>query len=413
MDNRIWQKYRRRSEIRTFEPFAPVNKPAGAVVIPALAETDFLPATLHRLAQCDPASHAAAVVIVVNRAPETAGVKAADNARTLAALRSGDREFCGGLTPGRELFWIDADAPGKQLTATGGVGEARKIGMDSCLDFFTPETGSESLLFCLDADTLVSENYLAAARAYFHNHRKTSAVTVNFSHQAGQTAAENAAIEQYERFMRYYVRGLEFAGSPYAFYALGSAIICRAEAYIRAGGMRPRNGGEDFYFLQAVSKFGNCGRLETAVVRPAARPSDRVPFGTGPKIREILAGRELRFYHPEIFRRLKTLLDTVNTLTNPAEFAALPALLERQDGAEAREFLRRQDFAGVWEKIFRNTPRETFYLKKAFHVWFDAFRTLKFIHFCENHYPSLSRVSYAAILAAGFFSPRNTRKADF
>ena len=71
---------------------------------------------------------------------------------------------------------------------------------------------------------------------------------MNFAHRSGKNDVEHAAIKIYENFMRYYVRGLEFAGSPYAFYALGSAIICRAEAYVKAGGMRARNGGEDFLF---------------------------------------------------------------------------------------------------------------------------------------------------------------------
>ncbi len=390
MNKRVYQKYLKRSDIRAFEPFAPQGRFTGAVVIPALAEYDFLPETLAGLAKCRPALNSTLVVIILNSSAETSDGKIAENMKSLTALRAGDAEFCGGLEIGKELFWIDATSREKQISVKGGVGEARKTAMDSCLELFHHESLTENLFFCLDADTLVSENYLSAAYEYFQKYKTKQAATVNFAHRAGKTAVEHAAIEIYESFMRYYVRGLEFAGSPYAFYALGSAIICRAEAYVRAGGMRARNGGEDFYFLQAISKFGNCGVIETALVRPSARPSDRVPFGTGPKIRQIVDGHKLLFYNPEIFKSLKVLLDTVNNLTKPDEFRDLPAILSTHCGKEVREFLDKYNFATVWERIFQNTKQETVYLKKSFHIWFDAFRTLKFVHFCENNYPKVS-----------------------
>jgi len=393
MDKRVYQKYLKRSETRILEPFVPNAQFSGAVVIPALDEYKFLPETLSSLTISNPALNSTIVVIVVNSSAETSAEKLAENAKMLAALRAGDTEFCGGMEIGKELFWIDATSAKKQISAKGGVGEARKIGMDSCLELFHLEALDEKLFFCLDADTLVSENYLSAAYEYFQMHASTQAATMNFAHRSGKTEIEHAAIEIYENFMRYYVRGLEFAGSPYAFYALGSAIICRAEAYVRAGGMRARNGGEDFYFMQAVSKFGHCGVIENALVRPSARPSDRVPFGTGPKVREIVDGHELLFYNPEIFKNLKVLLYTVNNLKKPEEFKDLPEILTKNCGEETLEFLEKNNFNAVWEKIFKNTKQETIYLKKSFHTWFDAFRTLKYIHFCEGKYPRVRKSS--------------------
>jgi len=391
MDKRVYQKYLKRSETRSLEPFVPKTQFAGAVVIPALAEYDFLPETLPSLEKSKPALNSTIIVIIINSSPETSAEKIAENTKTLAALRNGDNEFCGGLEIGKELFWIDANSKTKQISAKGGVGEARKIGMDSCLELFQQEKLNEKLFFCLDADTLVSENYLSAAYEYFQKYNKTEAATMNFAHRAGKTDIEHAAIETYEDFMRDYVKKLEFAGSPYAFFALGSAIICRAEAYVRAGGMRARNGGEDFYFMQAVSKFGHCGLIENALVQPSARPSDRVPFGTGPKVREIINGHELLFYNPEIFKNLKVLLNTVNALKAPEEFKDLPKILAENCDKESLKFLEKNDFKAVWEKIFKNTKQQTSYLKKAFHTWFDAFRTLKYIHFSEEKYPRVSR----------------------
>ncbi len=391
MDKRVYQKYLKRSEIRPLEPSVPQDEISGAVVIPALAEYEFLPETLSSLKKAKPSSSSVIVVIVINSSPETPQEKVTENEKTLMALRKGNKQFCGGLECGRQLFWIDANSKDRQISEKGGVGEARKIGMDSCLELFEQDVLNDKLFFCLDADTLVSGNYLFAAFEYFKTHKNIQAATVNFSHRAGKNAAEHAAIELYENFMRSYVQGLEYAGSPYAFFALGSAIICRAEAYVSAGGMRARNGGEDFYFMQAVSKFGKCGVINDALVQPSARPSDRVPFGTGPKVREIVNGHELLFYNPRIFKNLKVLLNTVNNLTKLEEFKHLPQILSQNCDDNILEFLKQNNFTAVWEKIFKNTKPEILYLQKAFHVWFDAFRTLKYIHFSENEYPKVKQ----------------------
>jgi hypothetical protein len=392
MNEKVYQKYLKRAKPCTLEPVEPETKYSGAVVIPALAEYGFLPATLAALAQNKPEKYSVAVVVVINNSRETSIEKVKENAKMINALRSGDKNFCGGLKPGTELFWIDASSAGNEISAKGGVGEARKLGMDHCLELFPRDKLNESIFFCLDADTLVTPNYLDAVFEYFKCHKETHSATLSFTHRPGETTCEHSAIEAYEEFMHYYVKGLKRAGSPYDFYALGSAISCRAEAYIRAGGMRARNGGEDFYFMQAVSKFGHCGVIKEAQVFPSARLSDRVPFGTGPKIREIVNGQELLFYNPEIFEILKKLISTVNNLQKPADFEKLPAIIEKHCGEETTEYFRTNDFAVAWKKIYRHTRHETEYLRKAFHTWFDAFRTLKFIHFCENNYPHLSRI---------------------
>ena len=392
MNEKVYQKYLKRAKPCILEPVEPENKFSGAVVIPALAEYDFLPSTLAALAQAEPEKYSVAVVIVINNSAKTPPDKINENAEMLDALRSGNESFCGGLKPGIELFWIDACSAGNEISAKGGVGEARKLGMDRCLELFPREKLNESIFFCLDADTLVTPNYLKAVFEFFRRHSETYSATLSFAHRPGETASEHAAIEAYEEFMHYYVDGLKRAGSPYDFYALGSAISCRAEAYVRAGGMRSRNGGEDFYFMQAVSKFGHCGVIKEAQVFPSARPSDRVPFGTGPKIREIVNGQELLFYNPEIFDILKKLISTVNGLHNPADFELLPTVIEERCGEETTEYFRSNDFAAAWENIYRHTRHEIEYLRKAFHTWFDAFRTLKFVHFCENNYSHLSRV---------------------
>ena len=172
MDKRVYQKYLKRSETRNIEPFAPKTQFSGAVAIPALAEYAFLPKTLSSLAKSNPASNSTIVVIIINSSDGTSTEKNAENAKMLTALRAGDKDFCGDLEIGKELFWIDASSETKQISEKGGVGEARKIAMDSCLKLFGHELLNEKLFFCLDADTLVSENYLSAAYEYFKNIQK-------------------------------------------------------------------------------------------------------------------------------------------------------------------------------------------------------------------------------------------------
>ena len=132
-----------------FEPFVPKSLFSGAVVIPALAEYNFLPETLTSLAKCKPASSSTVIVIIVNSSAESSSGKLVENVKTLTALRNGDTKFCGGLEIGKELFWIDATSEDKQISAKGGVGEARKKAMDSCLELFHHESLMESLFLCL------------------------------------------------------------------------------------------------------------------------------------------------------------------------------------------------------------------------------------------------------------------------
>ncbi|MDD3119195.1 MAG: hypothetical protein PHQ27_08460, partial [Victivallales bacterium] len=53
-----------------------------------------------------------------------------------------------------------------------------------------------------------------------------------------------------------------------------------------------------------------------------------------------------------------------------------------------RDFLADNGFAAAWARIAVNTPATEKHLRQAFHVWFDAFRTLKFVHYCEDNFPA-------------------------
>jgi hypothetical protein len=256
--------------------------------------------------------------------------------------------------------------------------------MDIALRYLDREC--DPLLLCLDADSPVAPGYLAAVTNFFARNPDAVAGVTEYRHRTGLNPAWDAAIVQYELYLRHYVCGLEYAGSPYAYPSIGSTIVCRADAYVRAGGMRIRSAGEDFYFLQSLRKIGSVGRITAACVHPSSRPSDRVPFGTGPAVRRLCAGDAQHFHHPAIFETLRGLLSAVETAMD-SELADADAMTARQYGIAAN-FLGATGFADAWRKIVRNVPAGRPARLQAFHTWFDAFRTLKFVHFCEAHEPA-------------------------
>jgi len=348
---------------------------AGCIVIPALAESQRLFATLDSLAGNPPELLAEfLVVVVVNHRTDAREAEKLDNLETLRRLRQGG-------TPLR-LALIDAASPGLELpTKTGGVGLARRIGMDLALPLLAPG----AIMVCLDADTLVEPGYLPALRGHFAGSRAGGAV-IPFCHQPGETGGEERAITLYELFLRHYVLGLGRAGSPYAFHCVGSAMACTREAYLKLGGMTTRCAGEDFYFLQQLQRTSGIAQVAGTVVHPAARSSHRVPFGTGKSIARILElGEESQsFYRADCFRILGEWLGVVE---RGAELSGgeLLACGERVH-PELAGYLEQAGFAPVWERLTRNAagPRA---LRAAFHGWFDALKTVRLIHHLSQSYP--------------------------
>jgi glycosyl transferase family 2 len=348
---------------------------AGAVVIPALAESPTLFATLRSLAT-NPAEFLARflVIVVVNQRTDARRQDKLDNLATLERLAAAEPPF-----PQIKLAWVDAASPGLELAPRGGgVGLARKIGADlalSRLDF----QGGDPLLISLDADTLVGPDYLAALSRHFGQTRAGGAV-IPFRHQQGSSAEEQRAIDLYELFLRSYVLGLELAGSPYAFHTVGSAMACRASAYARMGGMNSRSAGEDFYFLQQLQRTAGVARVSGTVVFPSARASHRVPFGTGRSVSRALAGDEaaICFYRPECFRVLGDWLALVAQQVELGGTGLCAA--SRGISAELCGYLESAGFAAAWENL-RSNNKSPQTLLTAFHGWFDGLRTMKLIHY--------------------------------
>ncbi len=350
------------------------GKFAGAIVIPSLAESENLPATLKSLAMNPPDLLSRfLVLVVVNHRTDARPADKKDNYLTLKRLAT-DID----ISPSFRPAWVDAASPGMELPAKGGgVGLARKIGFDLALNYLDYDH-ADPVLVGLDADTLVRPDYLPALASHFRTASAGGAV-VPFRHREEGPPRNDAAIRRYELFLRCYVQGLSGAGSPYAFHTVGSAMACTAGAYAKAGGMNSRAAGEDFYFLQQLHRTSGVAQVEGTVVCPSARASHRVPFGTGRSVGRLLSNEEdaVLFYHAECFKILgEWLILVANSLNKPGpEIHARSRDISRH----LHEYLEGTGFRDVWEKL-RRMSRDDASLATAFHGWFDGLKTMKLIH---------------------------------
>lgn len=190
-----------------------------------------------------------------------------------------------------QLHIIDRSSPGNGwIGKKKGVGWARKTIMEAIM----MDHGEDELIVSLDADTDISEKYLESVLCLMNEHPNVSAIAVPYYHPLSGDEDTKRAMLRYEIYMRHYLIsmldikrllsercGLTF---PYAFTALGSAMVFPLWAYSRVGGITPLQGGEDFYLMQKFAKTGRLLLSCNEVVRPQGRVSYRVPFGTGPAI---------------------------------------------------------------------------------------------------------------------------------
>jgi len=346
----------------------------GAIVIPALAESSSIPLLLDSLSADGTLPGAGlAVIFVVNNRLDAALEEKEDNLATLKLLESAR------ATLPFPLGIVDAASPGMELPLKdGGVGLARKLGHDLLLPFLD-FSSADPVIVSLDADTLVQPGYSGAIMHHFRTAAAGGAV-IPFQHLQATGKPESRAIERYELFLRCYVAGLAHAGSPYAFQTVGSAMACRASAYLKCGGMNRRRAGEDFYFLQSLAKTSGVAQVKGTTVFPSPRRSARVPFGTG-RAMGMLLDKEpgaIRFYRPECYLLLKAWLELAQT-------GCKERCRELCDKGEALSatlgsFLQEQNFGSAWNGfIDQHATHEK--LESAFHGWFDAFRTMKLFHY--------------------------------
>lgn len=282
-------------------------------------------------------------------------------------------------------IWVE-NLPGHQT----GAGLPRKSGMDEAVKHFRDKQG---IIVSLDADCTVEKNYLKEIDRNFKQYGLCSA-TIRFHHPVEHLDKNDPlreATTNYENYLHYYRSALEYCGYPYPYFTVGSAFAVTAETYIKAGGMGKQQSGEDFYFLQKVFPLGKTRYIDTTCVYPAARLSDRVPFGTGPSLQKMLDEKQLTklSYQLEAFTALKNLFGKIDLFfKKPDEsieilLADLPEYLN--------SFLLKDHFLEKVAEINRYTASLPNFRKRFFN-YFNAFKILKYLHFVHPDYLELKDV---------------------
>ncbi len=379
------------------------------IVVPSIEELSTLPSLIQSLEHNDESELLnTLLLIVVNNAVSSTNEVKDDNKKTLEYLRQSRTKL--------NLSFIDACSLDKEMDdKNAGVGLARKIGMDLALTKFDYSSSQKRIIICTDADCVVDSNYLSEISHEF-NRSDYDAAIVNFAHDISGDDEQTKAIISYELFLRYYVLGLSYSKSEYAFYTIGSTMVCTPEAYVKAGGMNKYKAAEDFYFLEKLAKIYPINHIKTTFVHPSKRSSWRVPFGTGRSVDRYLANtrNEYQLYAPKCFVVLKNWLEVFNdrSLSQPELVSGSSTSIDihdkipnqvRNDDTRNKislvkiaknihpalyDFLIQQDFENFTKKVLLNNKNIS-EVGKQKHYWFDAFKTLKLIHYLRDKvYPN-------------------------
>jgi hypothetical protein len=393
----------------------PPGEPWGqVVVIPVCNESTEI------LRSLPPGLGRSLMIVVINEAGGAPGDASSANRMFASEIRS-RFTMCWQSTEGsglslfrdsdspRDVLLVDRFSEGLKLPVRGGVGQARKTGADYAAFLVQGQRISSPWIHCSDADVRLPPGYFNCSNSISRTDaRQTAALLYPFRHRILSTEDMSEEIQQrilqitrlYEYSLRYYVAGLAYAGSPYAFHTIGSTIAVNAFHYAKVRGFPRRQAGEDFYLLNKLAKVGAVRQLNSDSdcdpIDIFARLSDRVPFGTGAAVGKIMEmeepAREFLFYHPSVFGLLRDWLGSLpafwrshscdlTTIPGLSDHAALVDGLEAMGAAKAlRHALKQSSDAAQFER--------------QMHTWFDAFRTLKLIHYLREHYlPSISFAS--------------------
>lgn len=362
-----------------------------AIVIPALCEYENIRVLLESFIKCDSTYfNETLILFVVNNLESTSEDVKTDNAKTLNLLREiidcktgNDKLAADTIKAGINIGVVDASSHGNELPEKeGGVGLARKIGMDLVLNLFDYDKKGKNILLCTDSDSTVEKNYITEVFNKV-NEKNIKAGYVSFQHPVEGDIENKKAIVCYEIFLRYYLLGLQYANSPYAIHTIGSTMLCDAETYAKIQGMNKRKAAEDFYFMEKLAKNVDVEYIKTTSIFPSGRGSWRVPFGTGQRVNRFLSNEvdEYQLYSPENFEILKEWLAKFNNenISTADEYMTdaekiNPVLVK---------FLENQNFKTDWDKILANNKNEK-QINKQKVFWFDGFKTLKLIHFLRD-----------------------------
>ena len=304
-----------------------------------------------------------------------------------------------------DLLWLDRASPGALLPRGEGVGLARKLGSDLAALLWSRGQIACSRIACGDADATLPSDYFARLASDAAEPGRSTALLWPFTHEPSGDRAIDEATVLYEISLRYFVLGLSAARSPYAYQSVGSSLSFDAAAYASVRGFPKRAAAEDFYLLDKLAKIGPLRRASGAPLRLRARASDRVPFGTGRRTREIAEltarGDDFELYSPELFGALGVVLEGLQAFATSGQPGALRSAL--QTSSLAGPAIAVLEELKVFDAIARAAGQAPAgpVLRRRVHTWFDALRTLRFMHLLRD--ACLPSVPWREALAAAPF----------
>ena len=366
-----------------------------ALVIPARDEAPGVLDEFERLCQLNPRL----LIILVVNSPEgdTTDDALGCAARKRYPLRAhADTLELRAISTSGHLLVVDRCSRGQQIPLKQGVGLARKLGCDIACQLISDGIVDSPWIFTSDADARLPEDYFGASHQL-----DAAALTYPFQHKVQHNPL---AVLLYEFSINYYVAGLQHAGSPYAYPAVGSTLALHYRHYARVRGFPKRAGGEDFYILNKLRKSGAIVSPATAPIVLQDRLSHRVPFGTGPALIKINAMddpvRDFTLYHPGCFDLLQEWLRAVPTLFACGDADTAWAHLRATLGQPNLSMLQALGIDKCLAHAYRHSSTSDGFTRHV-HNWFDAFRTLKAIHHYRDN--GLASLPFMELITAESF----------
>lgn len=361
------------------------------LVIPAFAES---PQFIERISKTWQKDSKLLVILVINR-PEPCEPAAQEKANLFLGLAKQTLPLI--ISSNEKVSWRKVELTGpvfllvdrcteSPIPVKQGVGLARKIGCDIALKLYTNGVLTTSWIHTTDADAHLPADYF--------DHKFSSGSAKVYPHRYLEAeSALKLATKIYDSRNAFYQHELVKAGSAYGFNPTGSLLSLHLPSYAQVRGFPKRAGGEDFYLLNKMQKIDGVQSIEAAPIALECRTSDRVPFGTGPAVTKLLASTnpesEPIFYHPKCFDVFKRGLRVLHS-THPNQWLESPkmpvefkAALEKLNIGPVQQHLSPM-YTKSQELAEKNSKGHGY--RHHLDLWFDAFLTLKTIHFLRDNY---------------------------
>jgi len=149
--------------------------------------------------------------------------------------------------------------------------------------------------------------------------------------------------------------------------------------------MNRRKAGEDFYFLHKLVLLGPYGNISSTTVYPAARTSDRVPFGTGAAMKKWaeVNSELMTTYSFDAFLSLKPFFNYPEQFLELNEEGMWKIFMDYP--AELKTFIKQSGTDKAILELQSNCSNAIIFVKRFFHL-VNAFWILKYLNFVHKQY---------------------------